>query len=38
MSFAEDILRPLIEDMGGGVGSFFGLQVTDVLKHPDATY
>lgn len=34
MSFATDILKPILEDMGAGLGSFFGLQLTDVLKSP----
>ena len=35
MSFARDILWPLLEDMGSGLGSFFGLKVDDVLKSPE---
>lgn len=34
MSFATDILWPVIQDMGRGLGSFMGLNLTDVLKSP----
>lgn len=35
MSFAENVLRPLLEQMGAGVGSFLGFQLSDVLKSPE---
>ena len=35
MSLADDLLRPLVNDMSGGLGSFFGLNLTDVLKSPE---
>ena len=34
MSFATDILWPVIQDMGTGLGSFMGLNLTDVLRTP----
>lgn len=35
MSFARDILWPMLEDMSSGIGSFFGLEISDVLKSPE---
>lgn len=34
MSFAEDLLKPLVEEMSSGLGSLWGLSLTDVLKSP----
>lgn len=34
MSFAEDLLKPLVAEMSSGLGSLWGLKLTDVLKSP----
>lgn len=34
MSFAEDLLKPLVTEMSSGLGSLWGLKLTDVLKSP----
>lgn len=34
MSFAEDLLKPLVAEMSSGLGSLWGLNLTDVLKSP----
>ena len=28
----KDLLRPIVEEMSGGLGSLFGLSLTDMLK------
>lgn len=35
MSFARDVLEPILRDMSGGLGSMFGLNLTDVLQSPE---
>ena len=30
----KDLLRPIVEEMSGGLGSLFGLSLTDMLKSP----
>ena len=35
MSLGDDVLRPLVQDMSNGLASFFGLNLTDVLKSPE---
>lgn len=34
MSFAEGLLKPLVAEMSSGLGSLWGLKLTDVLKSP----
>ena len=35
MSFARDVLKPILDDMSSGLGSFFGLRLEDILKSPE---
>ncbi len=34
MSFARDICEPILRDIAGGLGSMFGLNLSDVLRAP----
>ena len=35
MSFARDVLKPILDDMSSGLGSLFGLHLEDILKSPE---